>query len=97
AVEHFDRAIDIDPADPATHCELGFLFLETERWDLATDEFSATLLLDPDRARAYLGLGLVAEAQGLRNKAAGLYRRALSIDPDDRIAREKLARITLAE
>jgi tetratricopeptide (TPR) repeat protein len=50
--------------------------------------------LDPWNADAFSGLGILFQEEQLNNRAEGFYRKALSINPDHKIARRRLEQIS---
>lgn len=54
--------------------------------DKAIDYYEAALVADPRNRSALIALAQVARAQGLSGKAIGLYRDALTLEPDDVLA-----------
>lgn len=54
--------------------------------DGATDFLETALAVDPRNRSALIVLGDVARARGLPGKAIGLYREALQLEPNDRLA-----------
>lgn len=49
-----------------------------------------TIELEPMNAEPYAALGMLFLGEGLKNRAEGFFRKALSIDPDHVLARKKL-------
>ena len=56
------------------------------QYDTATDLLESALAADPRSRAAYLALANVARHQGLPGKSIRLYRQALALDPNDRVA-----------
>ncbi|MFC3580745.1 tetratricopeptide repeat protein [Sphingomonas hylomeconis] len=54
--------------------------------DGATDLLETALAVDPRNRPAYIVLGDVAQKRGLPGKAIRLYREALMLEPNDRLA-----------
>lgn len=54
--------------------------------DKAIDYFESALVADPRNRSALIALAQIARAQGLPGKAIGLYREALTLDPNDVLA-----------
>ena len=54
--------------------------------DEATGYFETALLADPRNINAYIGLAQIAQVQSLPGKAIRLYREALELEPDNRVA-----------
>lgn len=62
----------------------------------AIDEYQLAITLDPWSKTAYLQLGDLFEKMQLPWRAAPLYTKVLSMDPDHVVARQRLARIEVA-
>lgn len=56
------------------------------QYETATDLLETALAADPRNRAAYLALADVARRQGLPGKSIRLYRQALALDPNDRVA-----------
>jgi tetratricopeptide (TPR) repeat protein len=52
----------------------------------AMDYYEAALVADPRNRGALIALAQIARAQGLPGKAIGLYREALTLEPNDVVA-----------
>ena len=81
AVEHYRRALELDPKYPAAHVGLGLALARRGQLDEATAHFRKALAINPDVADAHSNLGLALEHYGRTEEAIGHYRRALEIDP----------------
>jgi Tfp pilus assembly protein PilF len=76
----------------AAHVQLGFAYLVAGERDAdAREEFGAALALDPKRAPAHDGLGVLRENARTANRAKLEFQAALAADPGDVLAREELA------
>lgn len=69
-----------------------FYFLNS-KYDEAIDEFRKVLEINPGNAEAYYNLGLIYENRNRPDDAKEMYEKALSIDPDYRLAREHLNKL----
>ena len=56
----------------------------------AENNLKKAVELDPWNADAFTGLGLLFHEEGLKNRAEGFYKKALSINPDHKLARKRL-------
>ncbi len=63
------------------HTNLGKLYLETAKLDLAQEEFLKVLTLNPFVAEAHNNLGVVYARKGLREKEIKELKLALELDP----------------
>ncbi len=72
---------------------LGELFLEQRRLDDAETEFQAAIQIEPENARAWLGLGLVAMTRGDTATARRLAEQSFALDPLPRQTAALLLRV----
>jgi len=70
--------------------ELGRLYNNNDKKDLAKEKFIEVLNLSPDHANAAFLLAGIVEAEGDTQSAIQLYTRVLSNNPDDETVRNKL-------
>jgi Flp pilus assembly protein TadD len=89
----FRQALALDPADWATHVDLGRC--RSEQGDLSGGEreIREGLRLAPDRALGHLHLGIVLRRLGRRAEAEAALRQALALDPNLASATAELARL----
>ncbi|HMO76663.1 MAG TPA: tetratricopeptide repeat protein [Sphingopyxis sp.] len=76
---------EISPVSVALQAE-GLDAQQAGDLDGAIDAYEAALTADPRNRSAIIALAQVARAQGLPGKAIGLYRDALTLDPNDIVA-----------
>ncbi|WOO77688.1 Superkiller protein 3 [Vanrija pseudolonga] len=65
--------------DPVVWTNLGYLYLSLDDRELANECFLKSQTLDPDYARAWFGQGLLAERDGERHQATGLFAHAVTL------------------
>ncbi len=61
AVASAQQAITLDPNNPQEYLNLGGIYYQLQRWDLAQQEFQRAINLKPDFANAYYNLGHTLE------------------------------------
>jgi tetratricopeptide (TPR) repeat protein len=83
----------IRPNMALAHLRLGELSLEQRRLDEAKSEFLEANRIEPENARALLGLALVAFAEGNFDQARDRAERSFERDPEQRTTAELLLRI----
>lgn len=93
ALDHFDRAVSLDPDDPEYHANRGLALRTLGRLGEAEQAANEALRLDPASGSALAVLTLVAMNRGDWTAAEASARRALENDPDDRTAAHLLARV----
>src|SRR5688572_6161139 len=81
AKELLERALAMEPNDPATLVRLGDTELEIGNTSAARARFEQALALDPQSAAAMDGLGKVASATGDVERAIELWKQALALQP----------------
>lgn len=66
-----------------SHTDLGAVYLQDRRYDIALEEYTLATEIDPAFAVAYNGLGLVHAALGQDSQAEQNFRRAIQLDPNN--------------
>src|SRR4029079_16316510 len=69
AVACSERALELAPAFPVEHCNLGYMLVRRGRIDLAAAVFRRIIELTPGHAPAYDGLASVLKRQGNQAEA----------------------------
>jgi tetratricopeptide (TPR) repeat protein len=77
----FERALQLNPDDPAALVWLGNAYLSSGRPDTAQPEFEKALALVPGSLSARYGLGRTALARNDPRRAVTYFEEILSIDP----------------
>jgi Tfp pilus assembly protein PilF len=81
AVEAYRRATEADPEFADAHCNLGSVYFNQDRRDLARECFERAVELRPGHVEANLNLGTLLEEGGEDESALRRYRAALDTDP----------------
>lgn len=76
------------PSDPAespaeTLCLQGESLLEAELWSQAVQPFLKAIDRDPERSRAWSGLGIACFRDGLKQAGTVFFEMAMRLDPSD--------------
>ncbi len=82
AASSLEQAIRLDPSDPMVHYDLGLVYLQTERFQAAADQFRQATVLKPDWADAQLYLGRALHDANLADDALAAFQAAQSLDPN---------------
>jgi tetratricopeptide (TPR) repeat protein len=88
AEEHYLAALEILPNVPEIHCSLGIVYAnlgitEPHYFDKAIRSYEKAILLRPDYARPYYGVGLVYfYKKGLRKKGIERLQKAIELSPE---------------
>jgi tetratricopeptide (TPR) repeat protein len=102
AIEHYEKALQIDPRLPGVHFELGEAILQSSPQDPAIQaeaekEFEAAEAIDGDAAKAECGLGAIASSQSDLDRAFAHYQRAYKLNPNEAGAQLGLARLLMMQ
>jgi tetratricopeptide (TPR) repeat protein len=102
AIEHYKKALQIDPRLRGVHFELGEAILQSSPHDPATQaeaakEFEAAETIDGDAAKAEYGLGQIALSQSELDQAFTHYQRAYKLDPNEVEAQLGLAKLLIMQ
>ena len=73
----------MDPTYAAAYHNLGNVYADIEKYDLAIQNYSKAIELDSDDAITYYGLGSVYAEIGDYGLAIQNYSKAIDLDPDD--------------
>lgn len=85
------RAVSIDPLDPAIARELGFELAMANRFDEAEHWLDTALQLDPSDAWTHLYLGTLYQMQGRTAEAEAAHEGAVRCAPLSPVFRQRLA------
>jgi Flp pilus assembly protein TadD len=91
AADHFQRAIDIQPALAEAYNNLGVMRQSAGQLEEATRLYRQALSIKPAYAEAHNNLGVMLQAQGKLDDAIAHFREAVRVDPGYALARENLA------
>ena len=83
AVEHYSKAVAIDPGYLEAHLNLADAALKAGRPELAQEHLRAVLAIEPGNAQAWNVLGLLLDKQGETEAALEHFDRALQLAPAD--------------
>ena len=93
AVEHFEKALQLDEDCVAAHFHLGSLRGQSQQYDRAVSHLERVLQANPAHPASHCSLGQIAEAQGQTANTIRHYRTALEFDPELSIARARLGHL----
>jgi tetratricopeptide (TPR) repeat protein len=68
AIRAFEQALELDPAAPSVHYNLGLIFVDRGETDLALAAFRAAVQVNPFDSDAQLWLRKLEEPTGKRGK-----------------------------
>lgn len=80
AIEHLEKAIQIDPEFCAARNDLGANYLFTNHVDLAIEQFNKTIAVDPHAARPYSNLAVAFLMQNRLGDAERAARQEMDLD-----------------
>ena len=86
AIDHYGKALEIDPRLPGVHYELGEAILESSPTEPAAQaeaekEFEAAIKMEGDSAKIECELGRIANLRSDMEQAYAHYNRAYTLDP----------------
>ncbi len=90
ALQHYLKAVEINPKDPEALSNVGVLFMESKMYTEALSYFTRSLRLNPS-ACTYTNYGILYLRQGYLEKATFYFMKALELDPDYENANRGLA------
>jgi tetratricopeptide (TPR) repeat protein len=90
AIREYQRAIDLDPADPDPRFNLGVLYQDRGNLKEAKTQYRAILDLRRDYAPAWVNLASLQELEGDTQSAEASYIKATQADPVSSIAASQL-------
>lgn len=93
AVDHFQRAIELDPQDADPIDRLALLHYEQRRYEDAHRLYQRLLEIQPDNVQTISNLAATQYYIGRADEAIRSFERALAIDPDHEAARTGLDQI----
>jgi len=76
-----ERQANAEPANATVRVDLGNLYFDAERYDLAASWYEAALKIDPKNADASTDLGVSYYSSNQVDKALAQFEHSLSIDP----------------
>ncbi|MDR1522545.1 MAG: tetratricopeptide repeat protein [Endomicrobium sp.] len=77
----------------ATYMELGKFYFLNNKYDEAVSEFKKVLEINPANAEAYYNIGLIKESSNLIDDAKEMYSKALSINSEYKIVKDRLDKL----
>ncbi|MDW8107978.1 MAG: tetratricopeptide repeat protein, partial [Armatimonadota bacterium] len=90
ALQHFTKAIELDPSDPNAFLNAGDALYQLGAYAEAADAYAAGIERDPTNAQAWFTLGNCYFRMGVYDAARIAYERALALDPTHERARHNL-------
>ncbi|MBI4435833.1 MAG: polysaccharide biosynthesis/export family protein [Candidatus Omnitrophica bacterium] len=101
AMQHYQKAIAIDPQYATPHNDLGILYEKQGKSEEAESEYLKAVSLDPHFLDAYANLALLYEKAGKKEKAVLYWRKRIDYghpnDPWTRKAMERLGSLSKEE
>ena len=83
AIEHYTKAIELQPEDSYTYRRRGYAHHREGEYDLAIQDFDKSLELDPDNALTYRRRGYAHHRKGAFDRAIQDFDKSLELDPDN--------------
>ncbi len=92
AVQYYQKAVQIAPADPNGYINLGLAYLAQGRRDDAQAQFQMAARVNPVSAQAYVALGDLYQSQADQVAAQQAYVKAIGVSPASAIGYITLGR-----
>jgi len=92
-IEHFQKALEVDPTLIEVHYSLGAAYLAKKEWEQAIIEeemYLANSEDDEGNGEAYNIIGLVYQEMGDREKAKDAFEKAVQLNPESPFALKHL-------
>ena len=83
AITAFHRVLELDPAMPEAHVNMGFALIGLERYSAARDFFEGAIALRREQVNAYYGLAVALDGLGDRPAAIGAMRTFVHLSKAD--------------
>jgi Flp pilus assembly protein TadD len=95
AESRFRGSLVLNETSPVVHNNLGFLLMQQERYDDASQQYLRAMQLDPGYATAYTNMGINCLMTQRWEEAKEYLLQALALDEDDFHANECLAQLLM--
>jgi tetratricopeptide (TPR) repeat protein len=82
AEAEYGKLIAAGAKEPLIYTNLGAIYSQSERWDLAIEQYQQALKLQPNYPEAHSNLGNTFKAMGRLDEAIAAYETALGYRPD---------------
>ena len=79
----YEKAASLGPDEPGPYVGLGVADLQCDKLEDAEIAFRVACRLDPDCAKAYAGMAMVAQQRGEHPESFDLYMKSLELDTDN--------------
>lgn len=93
AIEHYQKAIEIDPTCADAYNNLGTIYLNQGQLDEAARLYHRAIDIYPSFAEAYNNLGILLMKQGRPAEAIEQFQKALELEPDNAEIQNNLANV----
>ncbi len=88
----WSKTIEASPDSSRAHNNLGMIYLQEDKIDLAIREFQAAIALEPD-PEYHHNLGMAYQKKGMQKEALEEYHRVLAVNPNSAITRNNMGNI----
>jgi len=95
-MSHVNEVVEADRQDPIVWANLGYLYLKLDDRELANQCFLKAQTMDPDHAPAWLGQAMLADRNGDKEHARGLFVHSVTLSGGSLVSSlRKIAEISL--
>ena len=82
----YNKAITLNQDYFPSHYELSYLYLDTERIELASDEIEMARQISPEHPGVWFQIGKIETARGENEKAISAFRKVIELQPGGNFA-----------
>ena len=90
AIRSFERALELDPADPETHNGLALALQSQGQSNAAFTRLEAVLRINPNHVAAHNNIGNIFKSKGDAERAKEYYEKAVQLDPTYALAHNNI-------
>lgn len=94
ALEAYEKALEFDEDSPDAHSGLGFVLLQRQRYQESIEHFLVSIGLNYYQPLTHVQLGIALAATGRLRNASEAFRNALSMQPENELARSALEQLS---
>lgn len=91
SIRSFSSSLELAPDLSDSYCGLGYAYLERKDFEAAKENFLRSVSDGSNNPECFLGMGIAQEMLGKRKEALASYGKALSLDPENQAAKEKIS------
>jgi len=90
----WSKTVEDSPESSRAHNNLGMIYLQKDKTDLAIREFQASIAIEPD-PEYHHNLGMVYQKKGMKEEALQEYYRVLAVNPNSALTHNNMGNILI--